>query len=159
VSFAPLALACQAARGLPAGTGPRQICEEIARREPTVQTAAARWEDGRLELASGGGAVLPWVLRRGVPLPFLEQTSGPVKGAVVDSEPGDLLLVASRGLSALTGPEGKAVAPAEWVLRLSRTAEEKTLSAAFAELVAEMKRLGVSPGPGGVLVLAARGRP
>jgi hypothetical protein len=78
---------------------------------------------------------------------------------VVESEPGDLLLIASRGLAGLTGPEGKAVAPADWVLRLSRTAEEKPLSAAFAELVAEMKRLGVSPGPGGVLVLAARGRP
>jgi serine/threonine protein kinase len=159
VSFAPLARACQAARGLPASSAPAEVCGELARREATVQTAAARWEDGRLSLASGGGALLPWVLRRGVPVPFLEQSSGPVKSAVVESEPGDLLLIASRGLAGLTGPEGKAVAPADWVLRLSRTAEEKPLSAAFAELVAEMKRLGVSPGPGGVLVLAARGRP
>jgi putative methionine-R-sulfoxide reductase with GAF domain len=158
-AFGPLARACQAARSLASVTGPRELCAEIARREASVSAAAIRWEDSRLTLAATGASLLPWVMRRGVPVPFLEQTSGSLRAAVLDPEPGDLLLLASRGLSTLSGAGGKPVAPGEAVLRLARAAAEKALPVAFAEVVAEMKRLGVSPGPEGVLLLAARGRP
>ena len=51
---------------------------------------------------------------------------------------------------------GKPASPEKAIQRLARAAETQPLSAAFATLVSEWKKTGVSPGARDVLLLAAK---
>ena len=57
-----------------------------------------------------------------------------------------------------SSPPDKAASPEKAVQRLARTCETQALSAAFATLVAEWKKAGVSPGARDVFLLAAKRR-
>jgi hypothetical protein len=73
----------------------------------------------------------------------------------VETGKGDLLVLASQGLFSLR-TSGKPASADQSVMRLARAAETQPLSAAFAALVAEWKKTGLSPGSRDVLLLAAK---
>jgi hypothetical protein len=73
----------------------------------------------------------------------------------LEAAKGDMLVIASRGFSALESA-GKPASPEKAVQRLARSAETQALSAGFANLVSEWKKSGISPGERDVLLLAAK---
>jgi serine/threonine protein kinase len=141
-------------RRLLAGTTPALIVDRIAAIEPQCSVTTARWETGRLTLAARG-APLPHVLRFARLIePPVRETDGTLE-AILETAPGDLLVLASRGLAALAST-GKPAPPERALVRLARSAETRPLAAAFADLVAEWKRAGTRPGPRDVFLLAAK---
>jgi hypothetical protein len=98
---------------------------------------------------------VPYLLRDGRPVPFAISERGALREAKVDSDPGDLLVLASAGLGELRFP-GKPVPPEKSIQHFARTSIGQTLPGAFAQLVAEWKRMDVSVGARDVLFLAAR---
>jgi putative methionine-R-sulfoxide reductase with GAF domain/predicted Ser/Thr protein kinase len=101
--------------------------------------AAARWEGDTLSVAAEGGARTPQLFRAGRPVPA---GTAPVGG--------DVLVVASTGVDRLRPP------PQTPVERFGWLAAGQPLSSAFARVVADWKREGVSPGDRDALLLAAR---
>jgi serine/threonine protein kinase len=154
VSVAGLVRAGSVGRKLLADVPPAEIVEKVAAIEPQCSVTAARWETGRLFLASRN-APLPHVLR------FARLVAPPVREAAgrleasLETAPGDLLVLASSGLSMLAS-SGKPALAEKAILRLARSAQAEPLSAAFADLVADWKRAGVRPGPRDVFLLAAK---
>jgi hypothetical protein len=77
--------------------------------------------------------------------------------AATDTRPGDVLVLASSGLARLRpGRTGAAPPPGEALSRFGQLAWGQPLSAAFARLIANWKREGLSTGDRDVLLLAAR---
>ena len=156
-SVGPIVRASRMARGLLAGTPPAELVRRVGEAEPGVAVTAARWEGDRVSLAAHG-APIPFVLRFSRPLPFEVTESGGVAEATLETAANDLLLVASRGFFALRSA-GKPASPEKDIQRLARGCETQELPAAFAALVAEWKKTGISPGTRDVLLLAARKQP
>jgi hypothetical protein len=112
--------------------------------------SAAVWEGSRISLATNG-APLPAVVRDGRPILL------PPGATAVDARAGDLLVLASGGLARLQSARPGAVPTSDDALsRFGRLAWGQPLSAAFARLVADWKREGVTTGDRDVLLLAAR---
>jgi hypothetical protein len=78
-----------------------------------------------------------------------------VKTAESDAAAGDLLVLASTGLSEMQF-SGKPVEPEKSIQHFARAAQSQPLPAAFAELVSDWKRNGTAPGGRDILLLAAR---
>jgi len=153
-SVGPIVRASRLARTLLSEAAPADIVRQVGSAEPGCAVTAARWERERIALASRGASV-PYLLRFGRPVPFDVRDSGGVSEATLETAAGDLLVIASLGLFALQSA-GKATSPEKDIQRLARACETQALSAAFAALVSEWKKAGVSPGPRDVLLLAAK---
>jgi hypothetical protein len=130
---------------------PSEIVAAIGSLDAGCAASAARWTGDRLLLASSE-APLPVLLRQGRVLPH--DGNGPVE---VTTQPGDALAISSSGLSRLRplaiGPPPSVPVSLE---RFARLAAGQPLSSAFARLVADWKREGVSTGDRDVLMLVAR---
>jgi serine/threonine protein kinase len=150
----PIVRASRLARQLLPGTAPAELVRRVGELEPGTAVTAARWEGDRIALAAREASV-PYLLRFGRPVPFEVRESGGVAEVTLETAPGDLLVVASRGLFALTSP-GKAASPEKGIQKLARGCETQSLSAAFAALVSEWKKTGIAPGTRDVLLLAAK---
>ncbi|HEX9304070.1 MAG TPA: protein kinase [Thermoanaerobaculia bacterium] len=136
-------------RLLPSGT-PEEIVAAIAALDSGCAAAVACWSGERLSLASSG-APLPVLLREGCLVPLAAEGS-----AEATTRAGDVLAVASGGLAKLRAMAGSAPAKEASLERFARLASGQPLSSAFARLVADWKREGVSTGDRDVLLLAAR---
>ena len=141
-------------RPLLATEAPAEIVRRVAEAEPRAQIAAASWSGSALRVAASG-TELPLVLRDGRPIPSPVASTGAVFAADVETRPGDLLVVASRGLSEVRFAS-KPVSPGDLLLWLAREAREAPIPAAFAKIVAQGKKMGAAPGSRDVLLLAAR---
>lgn len=138
-SLASLLRALETGRRLLPEASPEEIVAAVAALGSGCAVSAASWEGERASVASAGGAPTPMLFRAGRPLP--------------PGSPGerrDLLVVASSGLGRLRPAPS---APRE---RFALLAGGQPLSAAFARMVADLKREGVSAGDRDVLLLAAR---
>jgi hypothetical protein len=135
-------------------SAPSEIVEKIGLAEPGCAVTVARWENDRLSLAARQ-APIPWLLRFGRPVPFEVRESAGVQQVTLETARGDLLVIGSRGLSSLVS-EGKPASADKAAQRLARAAETQPLSAAFASLVSEWKKMGVAPGDRDLLLLAAK---
>jgi len=140
-------------RLLPAAP-PAEIVEKLGAAEPRCAATAARWEGDRLLLAAREAPV-PFLLRFGRPVPFELSERDGVREVTLETGRGDLLVVCSSGLSTLESG-GKPAAPENGIVRLARAAETQALTAAFAALVSEWKKVGIAPGKRDVLLLAAK---
>lgn len=140
-SLAGLLRALEAGRQLLPIASPEEIVAAIGALRCDCAVSVARWEGAAVAAAAGGGARAPVLLRAGQILP-------PGSSAA----PGDVLVLASRGIDRLRPAPG---VPLE---DLARLAAGQPLSSAFARLVADWKRVGVTPGDRDVLLLAARRR-
>jgi hypothetical protein len=158
-SVAPIVRASRIARPLLADAAPAEIVRRATEAEPGAGCAVtvARWEGDRVLLASRG-APAPFVLRFGRPVPFEVKESAGISETTLATSPSDLLVVASRGFFALPSADPQTSAE-QSVQRFARGCETQGLSAAFAALVSDWKRLGVAPGDRDVLMLAARRLP
>ena len=150
-SLSILLRALEAGRRMLPEAAPSDIVAAIGSLDAGCATSAARWTGDRLLLASSD-APLPAVLRDGQILSL----SG--NGAVeVTTRPGDVLAIFSSGLSGLRPlASGASPAVAGSLERFARLAAGHPLSSAFARLVADWKREGVSTGERDVLMLVAR---
>jgi serine/threonine protein kinase len=138
------------------GASPSDAVERALAAGSSVIAAAARWGKEGLLLAAGGlGSSVPYLLRDGFPVPFPVTERGALREARVEPAAGDLLVLASAGLAELRFP-GKPVPAEKSIQHFARTASSQSLPGAFAQLVAEWKRMDVSVGPRDVLFLAAR---
>jgi putative methionine-R-sulfoxide reductase with GAF domain/predicted Ser/Thr protein kinase len=137
-----------------AGSAPSDVVRRAAAAEPGCSATAVRWEEDRVSIAAWNAPV-PWLLRFGRPVPFEASERDGVTEVSVETARGDLLVAGSRGLSELHS-EGKPEPPEKPIQRLARAAETETLSAAFAELVADWKKRGTQPGGRDVLLLAVK---
>ena len=155
-SVGALVRASAAARAVLAVSPPSEVVQRAAAAEPGCSAAAARWEGDRVSLAAWSAPV-PWLLRFGRPVPFEVRERDGISEVSVETGRGDLLILASGGLRELQS-EGKPSSPEKAIQRLARSAETETLPGAFAELVAEWKKRGMSPGSRDVLILAAKRR-
>ncbi len=153
-SIGPLVRASGIGRKLLDASSPDQIVRAIAAAEPACAATAAVWEGDRIQLCALGAPV-PYLLRFGRPVPFELAQAGGVNGVTLQTTKGDVLVMASGGLSALQSA-GKPASPEKAIQHLARSAETQTLSAAFANLVSEWKKTGFSPGARDVLLLAAK---
>lgn len=153
-SVAPLVRAAGVGHRLIEAAAPDEIVGKIAAAEPGCAITAARWEGERVALASRGAPV-PYLLRFGRPVPFEVGEEGGISAVSLETGRGDLLLIASSGLSAMRST-GKPLSPDRAAQRLARAAEKQPLSAAFATLVSEWKKAGYAPGDRDVLLLAAK---
>jgi hypothetical protein len=88
-------------------------------------------------------------------VPFELGDSDGMRAVALETAKGDVLVMASNGLSTLQSA-GKPASPEKAIQRLARLAETQVLSAAFAALVSEWKKTGMSPGARDVLLLAAK---
>jgi serine/threonine protein kinase/putative methionine-R-sulfoxide reductase with GAF domain len=138
-SLGSLLRALEAGRNLLPLVTPEEIVAAITALGPECSAAAARWEGDTVSSATAGGVPSPTLFRAGRPLPG---------GTPATS--GDILVVASTGLHRLRPPPRSPVEQFGWL------AAGQPLSAAFARLVADWKREGVTAGDRDVLLLAAR---
>ncbi len=97
----PIVRASRLARQLLPGTAPAELVRQVGELEPGTAVTAARWEGDRIALAAREAPV-PYLLRFGRPVPFEVRESGGVAEVTLETAAGDLLVVASRGLFALT---------------------------------------------------------
>jgi serine/threonine protein kinase len=150
-SLSGLLRALDAGRRLLAEASPAEIVAAIGGLDANCAASAARWAGDRLSLASSG-APLPALLRGGRSVPLTG--NGSVETTTL---PGDALAVASSGLARLR-PTAAGPSPtvADALQRFARLAAGQPLSSAFARLVADWKRTGVSTGDRDVLMLVAR---
>jgi hypothetical protein len=153
-AIGPLVRASGIGHRLLDAASPAQIALAIAASEPACAVTAARWEGDRLALAALQAPV-PYLLRFGRPLPFEVRESEGLREVELETAKGDMLVIASRGLSELTSP-GKPASVEKAVQKLARAAETQALSAGFAALVSDWKKAGFSPGARDALLLAAR---
>jgi serine/threonine protein kinase len=133
---------------------PAEIVEKIGSIAPECSVTATRWKEDRVSMATRQAPV-PYLLRFGRPVPVDVRESGGLREVTLQTAKADLLVVASKGLFALQST-GKPASPEKGIMRLARAAETQTLSAAFAALVSEWKKIGISPGATDVLLLAAK---
>lgn len=137
-----------------AGAGdrtPTEVVAALSRFVGAVTIARLTPEEAAL---AGAGAPLPFVFRRGRPVPFEIVPDGVVSCARVPLAAGDLVLVASRGVGLLAGPRPE---PAEAeVGRAAKLAGRGDLAAGFTELISFWKGEGRCAGPRDVLLLGAR---
>jgi len=152
--FGPISRALLAVRPLLRAASPAEVVSRIAASEPECIVSAAAWEGQRLRVASARGP-LPHLLRGAEAVALTGPEDGPVRQAEAASASGDLVVLASSGLAGLQFPAGPA-SPEELVLRFGQAASRSSLGIAFAELVAEWKRAGVTPGVRDVFLLSAR---
>jgi putative methionine-R-sulfoxide reductase with GAF domain len=144
-SLAGLLRALEAGRKILSSATPEEILAAIGELSVDCSICAARWEGETLQVASSGGARGPTLFRDGRIVPLMPEGT-----ARTDARKGDLLVIASTGLDRLRPlPDG----PLE---RFARLASGAALSAAFARLVADWKREGISTGDRDLLLLAAR---
>jgi putative methionine-R-sulfoxide reductase with GAF domain len=153
-SIGALVRAAAAAKRVLAGSSPSEVVERAAAAEPGCSATAVRWETDRVSLASWS-APIPWLLRFGRPVPFETRQRDGVSEVSLETARGDLLVVASSGLTELQS-EGKPASPEKAIQRLARAAETEPLPAGFAELVADWKKKGMHPGSKDVLLLAVK---
>ena len=126
------------------------------RTDRSVTAAAARWDETGIGMAGGGpGGGVPYLLREGRPVPFPVSERGPVRHSQSETRPGDLLVLASRGLAELRFPT-RPSPPEKSIQHFARIAAAQSLPGAFAQLVSEWKRVGATVGPRDVLLLCAR---
>ncbi|MCA1580320.1 MAG: protein kinase [Acidobacteria bacterium] len=147
-------------RGITAGrerlsSSPEESVERAFDADSSCAASAARWEGDRILFAAAGpGAQIPWLLREGRPVPFPASETGRIRRAEARTQPGDILVLASAGLSAMAFP-GKAVPPEISIQHFARIADASSLAGAFSQVVAEWKKAGAA-GARDVLFLAAR---
>jgi hypothetical protein len=98
---------------------------------------------------------VPHLLRLGRPVPLALGESDGIHELALETAKGDVLVMTSSGLSTLHSA-GKPASPEKAIQHLARSAETQALSAAFADLVSEWKKSGMSPGTRDVLLLAAK---
>ncbi len=153
-SIGSLVRAAGLGRRLLGASSPSEIVRAIGAAEPACSATAARWEGDRVSLAARE-APLPYLLRFGRPVRFEAREHSEALEAAPETAKGDILVVASEGLAALRST-GKPASAEKAVQRLARGAEIQALPAAFAALVSEWKRTGISPGSRDVLLLAAK---
>ena len=153
-AIGPLVRASGIGRRLLDGSVPEQIVLAIAESEPGCAATATVWDGERLRICARQAPV-PYLLRFGRPVPFELVDSGGVQSVALETAKGDVLVMASSGLSALQSA-GKPASPEKAIQRLARAAETQPLSGAFANLVSEWKKTGVTPGGKDVLLLAAK---
>jgi len=132
-----------------------EAVERAVSAEPACLAAAALWDGDRITLAAGAGAAIPYLLRDARPVPFPIADRGPIRHAEVQTEPGDLLVLASGGLAEIRFP-GKPVPAEKSVQHFARGTSASGLAAGFAQLVSEWKRTGCAVGARDVFLLAAR---
>ncbi len=150
-SLGGLLRALDLGRRLLPSASPDEIVAAIATLDSGCSASAACWSGEQLALASSG-APLPALLREGLLVPFPSESS-----ADTATRAGDVLVVASSGLEKLDVAAGAPSPAREASLeRFARLASGQPLSAAFARLVADWKREGVSTGARDVLLLSAR---
>jgi putative methionine-R-sulfoxide reductase with GAF domain/predicted Ser/Thr protein kinase len=153
-AIAGLVRAANIGKPLLASASPAEIVARIAAQEPGCSITAARWQGDRVSLAARETGI-PYLLRFGRPVPFeIRETDG-TREASVETGQGDLLVLASAGLFTLRSA-GRPASADQSVIRLARAAETQPLSAAFASLVAEWKKTGLSPGSRDVLLIVAK---
>ncbi len=150
----PLVRASRLARPLLGTAAPAEIVRRAGEVEPGTTVTAARWEGDRIALAARGAPV-PYLLRFGRPVPLAVSDSGGLSQVTLETAPGDLLILASRGFFGLRAA-ARPPSPEKAVQRLARACETQSASAAFAALVAEWKKTGITPGDRDVLLLAAK---
>ena len=150
-AIAGLVRAANVGRPLLATASPTELVARVAAQEPACSITAARWQGDRIDLASREAGI-PYLLRFGRPVPFEIRDADGTREVSLETGKGDLLVLASYGLFALRSA-GKPLSADQSVMRLARAAETQPLSAAFAALVAEWKKLGSSPGSRDVLLL------
>jgi putative methionine-R-sulfoxide reductase with GAF domain len=138
-SVASLLRALETGRRLLPVATPGEIVAAVGALGIDCAIAVARWEGDDLSFAAEGGARAPVLFRAGRPLPA---GTAPANG--------DVLVVASTGIDRLRP------SPQTPVERFGWLAAGQPLSAAFARVVADWKREGVSPGDRDALLLAAR---
>ena len=149
-SLASLLKGLEAGRSVLAGAPAEEVVSAASGNAPGCAVSAAVWEGTRISLATNG-APLPAVVRDGRPILL------PPGATSVDARAGDLLVLASGGLARLQSARAGAVPTSDDALsRFGRLAWGQPLSAAFARLVADWKREGVTTGDRDVLLLAAR---
>jgi len=150
-SLSGLLRALEAARRMLPEAAPSEIVAAIGRLDTGCAASAARWTGDRLALASAD-APLPVLLRDGRPLPLAGDGS-----VETTTRAGDALVISSSGLARLRPVTPGASPPVPASLeRFARLAAGQPLSSAFARLVADWKREGVSTGDRDVLMLVAR---
>ena len=119
------------------GASPSDAVERALAAGPSVTASASRWgKEGLLLAAGGAGCSVPYLLREGRPVPFAISERGALREAKVDSDPGDLLVLASAGLGELRFP-GKPVPSEKSIQHFARTSIGQTLPGDFAQLVEE----------------------
>jgi serine/threonine protein kinase len=138
-SVASLLRALETGRRLLPEATPAEIVAAVGALGIDCAIAAARWEGDTLSVAAEGGARTPLLFRAGRPVPG---GTAPMSG--------DVLVLASTGVDRLRPP------PQTPVERFGWLAAGQPLSSAFARVVADWKREGVSPGDRDALLLAAR---
>jgi hypothetical protein len=153
-SIGPLVRALRLGRRLLDASAPDEIVRAIGAAEPACAATAVAWEGGRIRLAARAAPV-PYLLRLGHPVPFELGDFDGMRAVALETAKGDVLVMASNGLSTLQSA-GKPASPEKAIQRLARLAETQVLSAAFAALVSEWKKTGMSPGARDVLLLAAK---
>jgi len=153
-SVGPIVRASRAARALLSSAPPSEVLRRAAEADAGCAVTVARWEGDRVALASRGAPV-PFLLRFGRPVPFEVRESAGVSEATLETAPKDLLVIASRGFFALQ-PDGGSTTADQAIQRLARGCETQGLSAAFAALVSEWKKLGIAPRERDVLLLATK---
>ena len=137
-------------RMLPEAT-PSEIVAAIGSLDSGCAVSAARWSGDRLSLASAE-APLPVLLRDGRLVPL-----GGNGSVETTTRSGDAVAISSTGLARLRPMLPGAPIPVPASLeRFARLASGQPLSSAFARLVADWKREGVSTGDRDVLMLVAR---
>jgi serine/threonine protein kinase len=149
-SLGGLLLALDAGRRLLPSRTPEEIVAAIAALDSNCAASVACWSGERLSLATSG-APLPVLLREGHLVPLPAEGS-----AEATTRAGDVLVVTSGGLAKLRATGGSTPARETSLERFARLASGQPLSSAFARLVADWKREGVSTGDRDVLLLAAR---
>ncbi len=156
-SFGPLLKAVAAARPALASSAPSEVVGRVLESEPSGLVAAAVWSGDKLAIAAAG-TELPLLLREGRPVPGPASSDGRVSSAEYPTLPGDLLVLASRGLSQVRF-SARPIPPEDLLVWLARESQGHPITAGFAKIVADGKKMGAAPGPRDVLLLAARRLP
>ncbi|HEY7112212.1 MAG TPA: protein kinase [Thermoanaerobaculia bacterium] len=153
-AFGPLLKAVAAGRPALASAPPAEVVARVLENEPAGLVAAAAWTGDRLSVAAAG-TELPLLLREGRPVPGPAASDGRISSAEYPTAPGDLLIIASRGLADVRFP-ARPIAPDDLLVWLARESQGRPIVAGFAKIVADGKKMGAAPGPRDVLLLAAR---
>ena len=153
-AFGPLFRAIGTGRPLMPAFEAVEIVRRIRQAEPACRVSAAVWSGERLSVAACG-TELPMLLRAARPVPAPVSSQDGVSSADLATSRGDLLLLSSSGLG-LVRFTSRPIPPEELLVWLGRESLDQPIASAFAKIVAEGKKIGASPGPRDVLLLAGR---
>ena len=157
-AFGTMLAASAAAKAALIGGAAEEVARQALEADSRCSVVAAVWEEARASMAAAGeGAHLPYLLRGGRRVPFPASGGPELSTARTQTQPGDLLVVASAGLDMIR-LAGNPVPAEKSIQELARAAEAQSVAAAFAQVVAEWKRSGAEPGQRDVLLLCARGQ-